>query len=366
MKKLLLSTAVLLLFILDGSSQATFNTGALRVDVNQYGRIRLFTPAGVRQLQRASILVGTSSTSVFDYTNDSDELDPTVLVASPSMSDFEIYGSFDNGFSSLPPAVVVKLNAYGWTNAGYTIVKFNVKSDEASSINASIGLEIIPEINQTYGFDSVTYNTSAGVIRFHRGTQINMGMKLLSASLSSLYSFEWYDGYTADTSLWNWMNYGSLQPLYASGTADGPVSITAQSPVALANGQSFTVYYAMALGADEAAMLANISAAALKYQSLIVSVNDLESSVNGFHLGKNHPNPFKQSTTINYRLTDDGYVSLKIYDVLGNEVASLVNSNQTKGSYTIPFNANGLPDGMYSYTLRCGNQVRSNKMLLVK
>ncbi|MFZ4520059.1 MAG: T9SS type A sorting domain-containing protein [Bacteroidales bacterium] len=366
MKKLLLFTAVSLLLILDGYSQATFNTGALRVDVNQYGRIRLFTPAGVRQLQRASILVGTSPTTVFDYTNDSDGLDPTVLVASPAMSDFEIYGSFDNGFSSLPPAVVVKLNAYGWTNAGYTIVKFNVKSDEASSINASIGLEIIPEINQTYGFDSVTYNTSAGVIRFHRGAQVNMGMKLLSASLSSLYSFEWYDGYTADTSLWKWMNHGSLQPQYASNTADGPVTITSQSPVALANSQTFNVYYAMALGANEAEMLANISAAVLKYQSMIVSVNDLESSVNGFNLGQNHPNPFKQSTSISYQLPDDGFVSIKIYNVLGNEVASLVNSNQTKGSYTIPFNANGLPSGVYSYTLRFGNQVRSNKMLLVK
>jgi hypothetical protein len=326
----------------------------------------LFTTAGVRQLQRASILVGTSPTTVFDYTNDSDELEPTVLVANPAMSDFEIYGAFDNGFSSLPPAVVVKLNAYGWTNAGYTIVKFNVKSDEASSINASIGLEIIPEINQTYGFDSVTYNTSAGVIRFHRGTQVNMGMKLLSASLSSLYSFEWYDGYTADTSLWNWMNHGSLQPLYASNTADGPVAITSQSPVALANGQSYNVYYALALGANEAEMLANISAAELKYQGMTVSVNDLESSVNGLNLGKNSPNPFKQSTTISYQLPGDGFVSLKIYNVIGSEVATLVNSNQAKGSYTIPFNANGLPGGVYTYTLRYGDQVRSNKMLVVR
>jgi hypothetical protein len=366
MKKLLLFIAVMLLFIPDGNSQATFNTGALRVDVNQYGRIRLFTPDGTRHLQRASILVGTSPTTVFDYTNDSEELEPTVLVTNPSQSDFEIYGAYDNAYSGLPPDVIVKLNAYGWNNAGYTIVKFNVKNDEANAINASVGLDIIPEINQTYGFDSVTYNTAQGVIRFHRGAQVNMGMKLLSASLSSLYSFEWYDSYSADTSLWNWMNYGSLQPLYASNTADGPVTITSQNPVALANGQSFNVFYALALGSDEQTMLSNISAAVLKYQTLIVSVDDIESSVNGFNLGQNHPNPFKHSTTISYQLPDDGFVSLKVYNVIGNEVADLVNSNQTRGTHNIQYNANDLTSGVYYYTLRFGDQVRSGKMIINK
>jgi hypothetical protein len=366
MKKLLLFVAVMILFILDGYSQATFSTGALNVDVNQYGRIRLFTPDATRHLQRASILVGTSPTEVFDYTNDAEQLDPTVLVASPTQSDFEIYGAYDNSYSGLPPAVVVKLNAYGWTNAGYTIVKFNIKSAEANAINAMAGLDIIPELNQTYGFDSVTYNTSQGVIRFHRGAQENMGIKLLSASLSSLYSFEWFTDYSTDSLLWNWMNYGSLQPQYASTTADGPVTITSQAPVSLTNGQSFNVYYALALGADEQTMLSNISAAVLKYQALIVSVDNIAPSTNEFSLGQNAPNPFANSTSIGYQLPGDGFVSLKVYNVIGNEVASLVSSNQTKGSYTVPFNSKGLPGGVYYYKLMFNDQVKSNKMLLIK
>jgi hypothetical protein len=103
----------------------------MEVNVNTYGRIRLFTPDAVRHLQRASILVGTSSTTVFDYTNDAEELDPTVLVENPLESDFEIYGAYDNTYSNLPPDVIVKLYAYGWTNGSYTIVKFNVQNDEA-------------------------------------------------------------------------------------------------------------------------------------------------------------------------------------------------------------------------------------------
>lgn len=366
MKKTLLSFLAMLLFMADSYSQASFTTGALEVSVNQYGRVRLFTPDGTRHLQRASILVGTTSTTVFDYTNDAEEFEPTVLVANPVSSDFEIYGAVNNAYSGLPPDVIAKYNAYGWNNGAYTIVKFNVTNNEANEIQASIGMDIIPEIGELYGYDTVSYNAELGVIRFHRGAGVNMGIKLLSAQLSSLYSFEWFDGYSADTSLWDWMNYGSLQAQYVSTTADGPVAITSQSPVSLANGQSVNVYYALAIGADEQTMLTNISSAVVKYQSMITSVDDKVLAANKFQLGQNQPNPFTQSTSISYQLPADGFVSLKVYNVIGNEVAELVSSNQTKGSYTVPFTATGLTTGMYYYTLRFGDKVQSNKMLLVK
>jgi hypothetical protein len=366
MKKKVLFIPMMLFFIINSYSQASFNTGALRIDVSEYGRIQLYTTAGIQQLERGSLLVGTSPTTVFDYQNDANTLDPTILVLPPSISDFEIYGSYDNSYSGDPPDVIETLNAYGWTNGGYSIVKFNVTNSGTTSYNASTGLDLIPYLNETYGFDSVTYNSAAGVIRFHRGTDENMGVKLLSDTLSSLYSFEWYDGYTVDTSYWNWMHYGSLQSEYASNTVDGPVTITSQSAVTLAPGASYNVYYAFALGADEATLLANIAAAEEKYESVFVSVQNIDPSANAFYLGQNSPNPFNQSTTISYKLPEDGFVSLRVYNAVGNEVAVLVNSDQTRGSHTVQFNANGLPGGMYYYTLRFNDQVRSNKMSLVK
>jgi hypothetical protein len=366
MKKNLLFVAVMMLFITEGYSQASFNTGALEVNVNEYGRIRLFTPDATRHLQRASILVGTSPTTVFDYVLDAEELEPTVLVTDPLLSDYEIYGAYDNAYSSLPPDVIVKLNAYGWENGAYTIVKFNVQNDEGVEINASAGLDIIPELNQEYGFDSVSYLAAEEFIRFHRGAHVNMGIRLLSASLSSLYSFEWYDEYSVDADYWTWMNYGSLQPLYASNTADGPVTITAQNPAALAPGQSFDVFYALALGDDQEAMLANIAAAVEKYESLFTSVDDNILSGKGFSLGKNYPNPFSQSTTITYQLPDDGFVTLKVYDLVGNEVATIINAVQAKGTHRVQYDAPGLGSGVYYYTLRFNDQVRSGKMNVIR
>jgi len=365
MKKILLLNALMLLFILDSYSQASYNTGTMTVEIDEYGGVGLLNSDSIYQLYRAAILVGTSPTSVFDYKTDADIEEPTVLVTNPTMSDFEIYGAYNNAYSELPPDVIVKLNAYGWNNGSYVIVKFNIMNHEANAMNASAGLDIIPYIEEEYGFDSVSYNSTEGVIRFHRGNVTNMGMKLLSASLSSLYSFEWYDGYEVDADYWNWMNSGSLQPLYASATVDGPVTITAQSPVTIGLGESFDVYYAMALGADEQTMLSNIAEAEQRY-FVITALENKEPSAKEFTLGQNCPNPVKQSTTISYQLPDDGFVSLKVYNTIGNEVATLVNTNQTRGLHTVHYDAKDLSSGVYYYTIRFNDQIKSNKMFLVK
>ena len=364
-KKLLFLTAMLL-YISVGYSQATFNTGAIGVDVNEYGKIELSNAAGIYQLWRTSILVGTSSTAVFDYQNDAESLEATALVSNPMQSDYEIYGSFDNSYSGDPPDVIVKLNAYGWTNGNYIVFKFNVKNNGSAAYNASIGLDIIPFIDEVDGYDTVTYNSTEKVIRMHRGNQTNIGMKLLSANLSSLYSFEYYDGYYVDSDYWTWMNFGSVQPQYVSNTESGSVTISAQAPVSLDPGESYNVYYAMALGANQAAMLANIAAAEAKYTGMVVSVEENELAPDGFTLNENYPNPFNQTTSISYRIKDAGFVSLKVYDALGNEVATLVNSEQAGGLHKIGFNAAGLAEGVYYYTLTSDNLVKTNKMVVTR
>jgi hypothetical protein len=366
MKKMLLFFVIMLFGIIDSFPQATFTTGALEVAVNQYGRIRLFTPDAVRHLQRASILVGTSSTTVFDYQNDGDSQDPTALVTNPTLSDFEIYGSFNNLYSSLPPDVIVKLNAYGWNNGNYAIFKFNVKNNEANPITATIGLDIIPELNQTYGFDSIVYNSEANAIMFRRGDAVNMGIKLLSAPLVSLYSFEWFTGYTVDSNYWNWLNNGYIQSVYGSNTEDGPVTITAQAPVTLNPGESIDVFYSMALGSNETIMLEGIAAADVKYQSLFTSVNDPNAFPDKFFLGQNYPNPFNPTTKISYRLEKRGLVTLKVYDLIGNEVTTLINQEQSAGLHQVDFNASELSSGLYFYSIKANGFTQTKKMILIK
>jgi hypothetical protein len=85
-----------------------------------------------------------------------------------------------------------------------------------------------------------------------------------------------------------------------------------------------------------------------------------------FALYQNYPNPFNPTTTISYDLPARSRVKLSIYNILGQEVATLVNSEQEPGRYSVKFDASGLPSGIYFYTLQTPYFTKTNKMVLVK
>ena len=98
-----------------------------------------------------------------------------------------------------------------------------------------------------------------------------------------------------------------------------------------------------------------------------VGINDEDNNtIQTFELSQNYPNPFNPSTVINYNLAVSSNVSLKIYDVLGNEVAVLVDGFKTAGSYEVSFNASDLSSGIYFYKLTSGNLSEIKKMTLLK
>jgi len=84
-------------------------------------------------------------------------------------------------------------------------------------------------------------------------------------------------------------------------------------------------------------------------------------------LEQNHPNPFSQSTNISYSLEKSDLVSLKVYDFAGREIKTLVNEVQKKGNYSVVFEAENLPNGIYNYILQIGNNLKkAKKMVLLK
>ena len=95
-------------------------------------------------------------------------------------------------------------------------------------------------------------------------------------------------------------------------------------------------------------------------------MEDNGTSANEFVLFQNYPNPFNPSTNIQYQISSLSQVSLKIYDVLGNEVATLANEEKTAGSYEVEFNTLDLSSGIYLYKLQVGSFVETKKMMLMK
>jgi hypothetical protein len=83
-------------------------------------------------------------------------------------------------------------------------------------------------------------------------------------------------------------------------------------------------------------------------------------------LGQNYPNPFNPTTNISFFVETYGHTSLRVYDILGREVETLVNSVQQPGNYSVPFDASKLASGIYFYQMRAGNFVETKKLVLMK
>jgi len=97
--------------------------------------------------------------------------------------------------------------------------------------------------------------------------------------------------------------------------------------------------------------------------------NEINVDVTGpaqYSLEQNYPNPFNPSTLIKYSVAQDGFVNVSIFNLLGEKVATLVNSNMKAGSYELNFNASQLSSGVYFYSIEAGDFKAVRKMMLMK
>ena len=97
-----------------------------------------------------------------------------------------------------------------------------------------------------------------------------------------------------------------------------------------------------------------------------VNVETKNQAPDGFVLYQNFPNPFNPTTKLSFVIGHSSFVELKVFDILGNEIATLVNEEKSAGEYEVEFNAAGLASGIYLYKLKTLNFTETRKMLLLK
>ncbi|HJY64713.1 MAG TPA: T9SS type A sorting domain-containing protein, partial [Ignavibacteria bacterium] len=85
-----------------------------------------------------------------------------------------------------------------------------------------------------------------------------------------------------------------------------------------------------------------------------------------FSISQNYPNPFNPTTNIEFNIAENGFVSLKVFDITGKEISNLVNENLQRGTYKVDWSAAGLTSGVYFYTLKTASYSETKKMMLVK
>ena len=121
------------------------------------------------------------------------------------------------------------------------------------------------------------------------------------------------------------------------------------------NGEAFGLFFALADGTVG------------EFPEGVASVENISEVLpNNYSLSQNYPNPFNPSTSINFSIPNSEFVSLKVYNILGSEVATLVNENLSAGSYRFNFDAAELASGIYLYELNAGNFREIKKMNLLK
>jgi Secretion system C-terminal sorting domain len=358
----------LFIFILNeiGIAQVFVNTGNVLFRVDDYGAVRVQTFQGadtLYQIDRASVLVAGNPDEVLDYWNDVDIVDATTLVPNPQLSDFEITGTYNNAFSGLPPNVLVGQNLYAWNGEDCALIRFDVTNEESSALPTIVGLDIVQDVNNTYESDTIYFNQTNNIFYQYENTYV--GIKILSEPTAAATSFIWYDTYTAsDTGYYNWLTGGISTDVLVT-DPDGGVGIMGTGSQTLQPQGMRTVYIAIAVGNNESSMLANMALAEGHYGN-ITDVKNEEVKVLDYRLNQNYPNPFNPTTMISFSIPQKENVTLNVYNLLGQKVAAVLNSELESGSHAVSFNAENLSAGIYFYTIKAGNFVSTKKMMLLK
>lgn len=348
----------------------SFQTGEIEIVMSNFGRVRVLKyPEAVRQIDRSNFLAGVNPNYVFSYLLSAEPEDSMKNVDNPLLSDFEIYGSVNNSYDTTgqSPDFLVKHNVYGWNGGAYALVKFTVINRESGALDTYIGMEMISQIDGSYGLENVEYLSDSKIISHYRlPASTYVGYKLLSHDMPTLKAIEWYSGYnSSNPDMFSWISYGQIDTLYESG-GDGAVSFFGTNSLSIGAGDSVVMWVGISIGDDESDMISNMNLVEDKY-GIITNIENISNSMpESFHLSQNYPNPFNPTTTIQFSIPQSEFVSLRIYDVLGNEVAELINQDLSGGSYDVQFSAHNLSSGVYFYQLITGSFSETKKMNLIK
>jgi hypothetical protein len=166
----------------------------------------------------------------------------------------------------------------------------------------------------------------------------------------------------------NWASNVNMPGTQALATKDTwyAQSFTIGAP-SIAAGGTFTVRLYPYNGLTSLATAKYMGVRAMTFNiSIATGIRDLNQMPTQFGLDQNYPNPFNPTTTISYGVPQQSMVTLKVYDILGNEVATLVNGVQPAGNHVVSFDASKLTSGVYIYRMQAGSFTQTKKMILMK
>ncbi len=340
-----------------------------------------------------SFMYGTSATKVMNEARVLDNQQQDFIYSVPmktTINGTEQVGHnvfSDAGAGSNALGIETTLSTYSFSQApdnNYIILKSSLHNKTSQDINGLYaGYFIdwdIPESGydeDTTYFDNINkiaiaYNAKNSTIPY-TGTALisadnNFGYYAIdNTATSGSVVLGDHDGFT-DADKWYALSNGIKSP--SAGVSDISLVVSG-GPYSIPASQSINVAYAIAAGSTLQEVIDAIAESRIKYQTITDVENNTNQKPYTFDLDQNYPNPFNPSTTIQFTVPDVGTkqsvpVQLKIFDILGREVSTLVNEVKAAGNYKATFNATRLPSGVYFYKLTAGGFSQTKKMILLK
>lgn len=330
-------------------------------------------PAGTPSaLYHATLMVGTDPNHVSDNAyGDSDDNAVDFQVAARGRFSFLKERSADQVIkcaftdSDVTPlsnqlGLYVTQRSYAYKNspdADYITIRYDIRNNSPSVIsNAYVGVfadwDVVDASSNFIGYDAgrrLGYQWDPNGSAYY-------GLCLVNPTTAASYravdnSTYIYPPGFSDRNKYLFMSQGFVVTANDTTLADWSMVLSA-GPYTINSGDSVTVGFAFIGGDDLPGLQAHADAAIAKWQTIMGVTKDGRSGIPvAYALGQNYPNPFNPTTEITYDLPSVSRVSLKVFDVLGREVETLVNGEQPAGSYRVPFNAYRLSSGVYFYRL---------------
>jgi hypothetical protein len=376
MKRLLPLVLVCATMLMPDPSQAqNGGTGTLRINLGTYGRIRLATPGtgAVRQLSRMSGIFALDSSAVFDYYEDAEAVEAPATTTG-GLADTILSVTVNGTYALRPPHVTLRNLVYMWSGDDYVISRYVYRNDSSAAVTATIGVAVVPQPSAEFGFESVEYDPATEIAYYYRtGQDAYIGVKVLSGPAYSFHSMDW-EVYSPDPdndySNDSIRSFLTIPPGFDARYDAGPVGSVMHlnaGAYTVQPGDSVTVDYALMYATSPQALLALGAVAQQRHDGTFTSVEPVASGIpEAYALRQNYPNPFNPSTRIRFDVAERGFVTLKVYDLLGREVATLLDQDLSPGTYDVPFSGENLPSGAYVISMQAGAFRSTGKMLLMK
>lgn len=344
-------------------AQNYFETGNIGIKMDNFGAVSVFSPLMyTKQIDRISILVAKDSLNVFDYLDDAGSVSTPQRTVPPEFGQFQLTSVINNSYSNNPPNIEVTLKSFGWDYSHFALVLFQITSKESIPFNSYIGLEILPVVDNSFGNEKVNLDFEKSIITISK--KKNIGIRFLSNRIKGHRVIEWSSGYSSDLMYFKALSDSNLQKEYSAGK-DGSVIFTSIGNINLQPNVPDSLWIAIAAADTLVDLIKNLDSASAKIPSILTSINKLVE-INSYELFQNYPNPFNPFTKIDFQIPESGFVSLKVYDILGREVKEVVNEFLSDGHYTRSFDGNSLASGIYFYKLQVNKYVQIKKMVLLK